>query len=215
MTRRIDALICDMDGTLFDSLGPVTNSFIETIVAGGGPRHTAQDIVAAFPKGSARPMLTELLGRPCTDDDLAGYHRRLAEASRHTTPYDGIPETLVALADAGIRLALFTGADVPSLQMLLRGTGLIHHFEVLVGGDEVPHAKPAPDGILLACRRLNVHPSRAAYLGDGAPDMEAAHAAGVLAIAPEWGHLYHPTHPAYLHAPTPRALFGLLTTPPP
>jgi HAD superfamily hydrolase (TIGR01549 family) len=210
VTRRIDALICDMDGTLFDSLGPVTSSFIETIEAGGGPHYTAQDIIAAFPMGSARPMLSALLGRRCSDDDLAGYHRRLAEASRHTEPYDGIPEALDALAVKGIRLALFTGADVPSLQMLLRGTGLIDRFEILVGGDEVLRAKPAPDGILLACQRLEMDPSRAAYLGDSAPDMEAAHAAGVLAIAPEWGHLYHSTHPAHLHAATPSDLVTLL-----
>jgi HAD superfamily hydrolase (TIGR01549 family) len=212
VNRPIDALICDMDGTLFDSMGPVTSSFIETIVAGGGPRYTPQDIIAAFPKGSARPMLSELLGRPCTDADLQGYHRRLAEASRETIPYEGIPEALDTLAAAGIRLALFTGADVPSLQMLLRGTDLLDRFEVLVGGDEVPHAKPAPDGILLACRRLRIDPSNAAYLGDSAPDMAAATAAGALAIAPEWGHLYHPTHPAHLHAATPSDLVTILTT---
>jgi HAD superfamily hydrolase (TIGR01509 family) len=210
--HAVDALICDMDGTLFDSLGPVTSSFIETIVAGGGPRYTAEEVVAAFPQGPARPMLTHLLGRLCTDADLAGYHRRLAEAARETRPYPGIPETLDAVIAAGIRLGLFTGADRPSLQMLLEGTGLIDRFEVLVGGDEVPRAKPAPDGILLVCERLGVDPSRAAYVGDSAPDMEAADAAGCLAIAPGWGHLYHPTHPAHVHAATPGALLATLTT---
>jgi HAD superfamily hydrolase (TIGR01509 family) len=200
-----------MDGTLFDSLGPVTSSFIETVVAGGGPRYTPAEIVAVFPRGSARPMLSHLLGRPCADADLAGYHRRLADAARETRPYPGIPETLDALSAAGIRLALFTGADRPSLRMLLRGTGLIDRFEVLVGGDEVPRAKPSPDGILLACARLELDPSRAAYLGDSAPDMEAADAAGCLAIAPGWGHLYHPTHPAHVHVATPAALLATLT----
>jgi HAD superfamily hydrolase (TIGR01509 family) len=45
--------------------------------------------------------------------------------------------------------------------------------------DRVPHAKPAPDLLLLACRELGVEPSQAMLIGDSRYDREAAKAAGV------------------------------------
>jgi HAD superfamily hydrolase (TIGR01509 family) len=210
VTSRIDAVIFDMDGTLIDSMDPVNEAFIETILAAGGPRYTHADIVAAFPKGPSDRMLTHLLGRPVIAQESAGYHRRLDEKAASLSPYPGIAETLDSLAGT-TRLAVFTGADRVSLQLLLRRTGLLERFEVTTGGDEVTHAKPAPEGILLTCERLGVEPSRAAYVGDSRPDMEAARAAGTVAVGAAWGNLWQASHPADVTAETPADLIALLT----
>lgn len=209
MAHALDAVIFDMDGTLIDSMGPVNDAFVETILAAGGPRLTHADIVAAFPKGPSDRMLTHLLGRPVIEEESAGYHRRLDENAAVLAPYPGITEALEALAGTK-KLAVFTGADRVSLRLLLGRTGLLDRFEVTTGGDEVVDAKPAPDGILLTCERLGVAPARAAYVGDSRPDMEAARAAGAMAVGAAWGNLWQSSHPADVRADTPQDLISLL-----
>jgi HAD superfamily hydrolase (TIGR01549 family) len=190
MTHPIDAVIFDMDGTLFDSTESVTDGFIETIVTAGGARYTAQDIIGSFPQGSPGPILTHLLGRPYTDEELGDYHARLDAASDGLAPYDGIRECLDALGARGVRLALFTGADLRSVEILLARTALQGRFEVVTAGNEVAHAKPAPDGILLSCDRLDLPSTAVAYVGDSPADMEAAKAAGARPIGAGWGRLW-------------------------
>lgn len=51
-------------------------------------------------------------------------------------------------------------------------------FQTVVGCDQVPLSKPAPDGVLLACTRLGVTPSETLLVGDSRFDEGAALAAG-------------------------------------
>jgi HAD superfamily hydrolase (TIGR01509 family) len=49
----------------------------------------------------------------------------------------------------------------------------------VVGCDEVPRSKPAPDGVLEACRRLGVKTDEVILIGDSRFDEGAAKAAGI------------------------------------
>ena len=64
----------------------------------------------------------------------------------------------------------------------LARAGLRARFDVVVGGDEVRHAKPAPDIFLAAAERLGVDPERCLVLEDSEPGLRAACAAGMRAI---------------------------------
>ena len=55
-------------------------------------------------------------------------------------------------------------------------------FAVVVGLEDMAAQKPAPDGLLAACRALGVEPREVAYVGDSVDDMRAARAAGCFAI---------------------------------
>ena len=49
----------------------------------------------------------------------------------------------------------------------------------IVGGEDVDNAKPAPDGLELMVKRLNVDESDVLYIGDSYIDAETAQNAGV------------------------------------
>ncbi len=117
-TRSVDAVVFDMDGTLFDSSTVVPDAYIETIVGLGGPSYTREQVIDTYGLGPSGPMIEYLLGRSPTEPDIAAYHSALARTASRVSVYPGVPEALAALA-ARVPLAVFTGADVRACAMLM------------------------------------------------------------------------------------------------
>src|SRR6266550_6858812 len=187
----LEAVVFDMDGTLIDSSWVVPAAFTATIAELGGPTLDRDEVIASYVIGTPAAIMERFLGRPIDPSEIDGYHARLrAEAERRGVhPYPGIPEALEALARF-VALGVFTNADLGNVDVLLGAARLRDRFAVVVGADEVaPNFKPAPDGLLLACERLEVPAPRTAYVGDSPQDGETAHDAGALAVAARWGHL--------------------------
>jgi HAD superfamily hydrolase (TIGR01509 family) len=189
------AVVWDMDGTLIDSTRVVTDAYIGAVASLGGPPATREAVIDAYHLGPPAIMLAHLLGRASTDADVAEYLARLRAGAAAALPYPGIEATLEGLRSR-VGLGVFTGANHASAMILLGAAGLASHFDVVVGGDEVEREKPAPDGVLAACRALGVEPARTAYVGDSPSDLGAARASGAQAFAAGWGHLYRPDEPA-------------------
>ncbi|MDQ1710152.1 MAG: hypothetical protein QOG49_1537 [Frankiaceae bacterium] len=202
-----DAIVFDMDGTLLDSTPAVTSAYRQAVLAGGGPEWSDAGIVAAYPLGHPRIMLSHLLGRAAADDDVDRYHSFLSGYETEIALYAGIREALTELAAPG-RLGVSTGASAVAAGLLLERTRLIGFFDVVVGGDEVRNQKPSPDGVLRACASLGVPAARAAYVGDSPLDLEAARRSGATAVAAAWGHQYDPAAAADLTAAHPRDLLA-------
>jgi phosphoglycolate phosphatase len=186
------ALVWDMDGTLLDSSVAVPAAFAAALARMGGPVVTAAQVIAAYPLGTAEVILAHLAGREATAQEVAEYYQQLGAAA--VRPYRGVPEVIAELARRGLPVAVVTGASSRAAGILLAAAGLT--ADVLVGGDQVPRPKPAPDGLQRAARLVGVAPSELAYVGDSPTDMGAARAAGSHAAAAAWGHLYDPATPA-------------------
>ena len=60
-------------------------------------------------------------------------------------------------------------------------------FEVIVTGEDVEHIKPAPDGVLLALKKLKIKDTQAILIGDGTHDIEMARNAGVKTVGVTYG----------------------------
>jgi HAD superfamily hydrolase (TIGR01509 family) len=197
------------DGTLIDSSTVVPDAYITAIARRGGSRPTREAVVAAYGLGPPSFILAHLLGRASTAADVQEYLTCLRAGADGALPYPGIEATLRRLRGR-LGLAVFTGTSHASARILLEAAGLIGHFGVVVGGDEVEHQKPAPDGVLLACRSLAVEPEAAAYVGDSPSDLRAARDSGARAFAAGWGHFHDPASPADLVLDRPEALLELL-----
>jgi HAD superfamily hydrolase (TIGR01509 family) len=205
---RIAAVIWDMDGTLIDSAQAVPAAFVGTVQALGGPPVAVSDVIDAYAMGVPEVILEHLLGRSLRDGDADRFYNRLRTATVH--PYAGVRETVAAVGRRWSN-GLFTGASRLSAEILLQQAGLLEQFTVLVGGDEVDRPKPAPDGVLEACLRLGHAPSTVAYVGDAPTDLLAARAAGAVAVAAGWGHLYSPDSPADVTLTAPHQVRDLLS----
>jgi phosphoglycolate phosphatase len=188
----IGQLVWDMDGTLLDSGVAVPAAFIAAVRQLGGPTVSAEQVVASYSRGTAEVILAHLLGRDLAADEADGYYAELSAAS--IEPYPGVADVLAALRARGHSVAVFTGASSRAAEMLLRSAGI--GVDVLVGGDQIGHPKPAGDGLVVAARRLGIATADLAYIGDSPLDLRAAKAAGGYSAAAAWGHQYDAAEPA-------------------
>lgn len=94
----------------------------------------------------------------------------------------GVGEALVSMREVGFRLGIATNGEGSSAEAMARALGVGRLFDVVVGTGDVVEAKPAPDMILLACRRVGVAPGETAFVGDSPEDMLAGREAGVKAL---------------------------------
>lgn len=152
-------------------------------------------------------ILEYLVGRPLATEEADVYYHELEDAKADS--YAGVRTVFEALRTRGRACAVFTGASTRAAEMLLASADL--EADVVIGGDQVPRAKPAPDGILAAAAKLGVDPARLAYVGDSPLDLRAARAAGSRSVAAAWGHMYDAAEPADLVLAHPAQALDLLT----
>src|SRR5436190_2481728 len=104
------------------------------------------------------------------------YARYYGDFLHHLKVMEGADRTLTSIR---LPKAVITNSPVGLARRALALAKLDAHFQTVVGCDEVPRSKPAPDGVLEALRRLGVKPSEAILIGDSRFDEGAAKAAGV------------------------------------
>ena len=189
--RYPTALLFDLDGTLVDSAPGICASARAACI-GLGYAEPTDDVV--------RPTIglsIDHVARAATAVDLddvalaAWINRYRLEFNRvalpATTTFPGVSEELARWRAAGRRLAVVTSKRTDIGLAVLAQVGLTELFDVIVGGDQAPRGKPAPDLALYALAKLEVRAAEAAMIGDTAHDVGMARAADLPAYAVTYG----------------------------
>ncbi len=190
MSRRHDAVIFDLDGTLLDSLEDLADSVNHALSERGLPTRTIDEIRRFVGEGQVKLIERALPeGRAELRDELLASFRRhyVDDPARKTRPYPGVEGLVVALRERGYRLAVLSNKpDLPTRKLVDHyfpaGT-----FEVAYGERPGIPRKPDPTSALGVARELGVDPARCAFVGDTAIDMKTAAAAGMFGIGVLWG----------------------------
>lgn len=91
---------------------------------------------------------------------------------------DTLP-TLTHLKKQGIRIGIISTKYRFRILSFLRNHMPDDWFDIIIGGEDVTHHKPDPEGLLLAIDRLKACPEEVLYIGDSTVDAGTAAAAGV------------------------------------
>lgn len=112
-----------------------------------------------------------------TVDELTAYYSdHFTDHLEHLTIAEGVVDVFDHLAKRTIPTAVVTNTPNPLAGRLVAQAGATP--AVVVGSNDVPKAKPAPDMLLRACELLEVSPERAVMVGDSHFDRAAAAGAG-------------------------------------
>ena len=186
MNGAPQAVLFDMDGTLFDS-EVLWDVAIKELAASYGavvPDETRLAMVGTSMYDSMQ-LLHHGIGQPWRDgpasaawiNDRVG---QLFETSLVWRP--GARELLHEVRAAGVPTALVTATQRRLVDVAVRTAGR-HNFDVLVCGDEVTHTKPHPEPYETAARLLGVDISRCIAIEDSPTGIASALAAGAMVLA--------------------------------
>ena len=96
-------------------------------------------------------------------------------------PVDGTIPLLRDLSDR-YQLGIVSSRSEAEVQAFLAQHGLNGQVQVIVGSDTTQRMKPHPQPVLWAAQHLGVTPEQVALVGDTAADIQAAKAAGAVAV---------------------------------
>lgn len=189
----VRAVLFDLDGTLADT-APDLAAAVNRMRVRRGQEPVPLALLRPVASHGARGLLR--VGMDAGPDHpqfealkaefLGEYERAVAAETRL---FPGAEALLDALEGVGIAWGVVTNKVMRFAGPVLQGLGLAGRAGVLIGGDTTPHPKPHPAPLLEACRRLEVPVHEAVYVGDDLRDVQAAHAAGMSAIAVRYGYL--------------------------
>jgi phosphoglycolate phosphatase len=83
------------------------------------------------------------------------------------------------LRKAGIKTGIVSTKYRYRIEAILARDGLTDCFDVIVGGEDVGHHKPDPEGLHRALKQIGLSGQDAVYVGDHPVDAMAASAAGI------------------------------------
>ena len=195
MKRSVQTVLFDLDGTLVDSAPDLAGAANELRQEHGHPALPYESLRPMVGAG-ARGMVGLAFGVKPGDTGyedlkarfLALYSQRLL---RSTTVFEGVWPLLDRLEQHGLGWGIVTNKAYHLALAVSEGVGLHPRAGVLIGGDSTPFAKPHPEPLLEACRRLQADPATCAYVGDDLRDIQAGRAAGMVTLAAGWGYLGH------------------------
>jgi 2-phosphoglycolate phosphatase len=177
--RRPRAVLFDFDGTLADSYPAIAASVNHVRAAHGLPPLAEDEVRRHVGRGPAY-LLGHTVPGGDVPADLVRYKQHHPSVMRQGTRlYPGVAEALAALQASGLRLGVCSNKPVAFTRQLLDDLGLAGRFDAVLGPEDVPRPKPAPDMLCAGLKRLDVTPAEALYVGDMTVDVQTARAAGV------------------------------------
>jgi 2-phosphoglycolate phosphatase len=173
------AIVCDFDGTLADSYAGITASVNFVRASHRLPPVSEADVRPHVGRGPTHLLVhTVPAGDPEANVALYRKHHPSVMFSG-TRLFPGVASTLKRLHEAGLKLAICSNKPVVFTKQLVEHFGLAPCFNAVVGPEDAPRPKPAPDMLLEAMKRLAVTPAETLYVGDMTVDIATARAAGV------------------------------------
>jgi HAD superfamily hydrolase (TIGR01509 family) len=180
----LKAVIFDLDGVVADS-HPIHEMAWKSLLVEAGLKREAINVDFLYAGHPRREILKHYLGE-LTEAEIQHWGRRKDElyelSAKKLQAKPGIPRVLVQLNEVGIACALATSAGRSRTFESLNHLGLAKNFSVVVTGEDVRNAKPAPDIFLLAAKKLGVEPGSCVVVEDSVAGVQAAIAGGMKCI---------------------------------
>jgi len=172
-----DALLFDLDGVLVDSTACVEESWRAWATRHGLDADTVMGVAHGR---RAVDTLRDVAPELDPAAELTALTAHEAHATEGLCAMPGARELLGSLPRG--RWAVVTSGARAVAEHRLRHAGLPVP-PVMICAEDVMHGKPDPEGYLAAAAQLGLDPMNCVVVEDAPPGIEAAHAAGMRAIA--------------------------------
>ena len=189
---NIKLFLFDLDGTLIDTAPDFLTSLNNVLAENNRDLVHLDDIRQFISDGSGK--LVEVGFGIDNDHEqfqqlksalLREYKKNLTSLSKL---FDGVKDLIDYLNDKNIVYGIVTNKPLEYAKPLIEFFDELRDCKILICPDHLRKAKPDPEGINLACDKLDINPNFACYVGDHDVDIAAGLAANVPVIACEYGY---------------------------
>lgn len=195
-----DLIMFDLDGTLIETAPEICDAVNDTLRRFDLPEVTQQQVNDWIGHGTRELLIQALAYSGKTSvaavrasESLAliaaefdKYYQRRCGTRSHLYPQ--VRETLIALRERGVKLAVVTNKEGRYTSTVLDAHQLMPLLDGVVSGDTLPTKKPNPAGIESCLTQFGVPRHRALFVGDSSIDVATARNAGVPVWALPYGY---------------------------
>ena len=191
--QNIQAVLFDLDGTLIDS-APDLGAAVDKMRVDRGMSSMPLAHYRHMAGAGARGMISLAFGYTPDHPDYEAMKEEFFRnyescMTERTFAFEGVAQMIAALVAAKLPWGVVTNKSKRFAEPLTQAMPLFKSSAVLICGDTTPHAKPHPEPLLEAARRLGLDPSACIYVGDDERDILAGHAAQMKTVAATYGYL--------------------------
>ena len=184
----IKAVIFDMDGTMAHT-EPLHFRAFSAIFEEFGATWEYDEFIKKYSGTGSHNIISGVLqdrGKTYKDLDALALkkkdiYRQLVE-SAEIAVVDGLYEFIEMLKTEGVPYLIASGTNADNVRSVLERIGLSTDFPVIVSGEDIKRAKPAPDIFLLAAEHLGAKPDDCMVLEDAVAGVKAAKTAKMYCV---------------------------------
>ncbi len=185
-SSSIKGVIFDLDGVLTDTAEYHYLAWKQLADEEGLPfNREANEVLRGLAR---RESLMNILGdRTVTEEQIQemidrknDYYQSLMQQIETVDLLPGVANLIQEIRSAGIKVAL--GSSSKNAEVVVQKLGIAEQLDAVADGYSVSQPKPAPDLFLYAAEQLGLSPSQCLVVEDAQAGVEAAIAAGMLAV---------------------------------
>ena len=175
-------ILFDLDGTLIDSTEAILESFHNSYDVFKLP-HPSDEVIKSLIGHPLDVMYSSLgIEEKKVWDMVNTYKQHYRKISTQKTILLPFAKEAVELASVHAKLGIVTTKTGRYSKILMEHFGLMQHFEVLIGREDVQNPKPHPEPIEKAIKFLNANKADCWMIGDTRMDLIAAKDAGIKSV---------------------------------
>jgi len=175
---KVEAVIFDADGTLFDTFELIVSAYEHVAVTHGLRIPTPDEVRDQLGKA-----LPDIFQHFYPNEDIQTLldtnNAFVAANTMKSAAFAGVKDLLSGLARQGIQLGILTSGSA-KVHDVLRHHQLDQFFTSVVHHERIKKPKPDPEGYWLACVECGVPPENGVMVGDTTFDIETGQNAGAL-----------------------------------
>ncbi len=190
--HKTELILFDLDGTLIDTAPDFHTSFNTMLKKYNMDEVSESDIRPHISEGTS-----ELIKKFFNIDEFDSKFESLkleflSEYNMNKTKgcelFDGITSLINFLDKNNIKYGVVTNKFFKFANPIIDSFSELKNIKALICPDHVKISKPDPEGILLACKKLDICPLNTIYLGDHINDLKAGLSAGVRILGCLYGY---------------------------
>lgn len=184
--NKIEAVLFDMDGVLFDTESLYLNAW--SIVFHKHGYELTKDVYISVMGRGRNNVIRKFLDVYGSDLPIEEMYKEKDEIIKQAIEKAqvsikvGTKEILKFLKEKGYKLALATSAKRERAAKQLEMANLENAFDAIICGDEVINSKPNPEIFLKAAEKLSITPENCIVIEDSPAGIKAAYSAKMICM---------------------------------